>query len=200
VGETNSVEFCVVGLGNPGREYELSWHNVGFRVVDEIAKRSGVSIRRRNFRALTVETRIDRAEVLLMKPETYMNRSGDAVASACEFHAIAPERVIVAYDDVDLPFGRLRLRRGGRSAGHRGIESISASSVGSDFLRVRLGIGRPEADTDLASFVLSPVPLSQEPDLVELVARAADATEAIVARGVEAAMQEFNSMGAGKQE
>jgi PTH1 family peptidyl-tRNA hydrolase len=193
VGETNSVEFCIVGLGNPGREYESSWHNVGFRVVDEIARRSGVSIRRRSFRALTVETRIDRAEVLLMKPETYMNRSGDAVAAACEFYAIAPDRVIVAYDDVDLPFGRLRLRRGGRSAGHRGIESIAASSVGSDFLRVRLGIGRPASAEALASFVLSPVPDGQKTALAELVARAADATGAIISLGLDGAMQEFNA-------
>lgn len=193
VHEDRAIEFCIVGLGNPGREYESTWHNVGFGLVDEIARRSGVSIRRRSFRALTAETAIGRAEVLLLKPETYMNRSGDAVAAACQHHGITADRVLVAYDDVDLPLGRLRLRRGGGSAGHRGVLSIAGSEVGPDFVRIRMGVGRPAGDVDLAAYVLSPIPTADHEVVTRLLARAADAVEAIVDRGLEAAMQEFNA-------
>jgi PTH1 family peptidyl-tRNA hydrolase len=193
VDEGRAIAFCIVGLGNPGREYESTWHNVGFRLVDEIARRSGVSIRRRSFRALTAETRIGRAEVLLLKPETYMNRSGEAVAAACEHHGITPDRVVVGYDDVDLPLGRLRLRCGGSSAGHRGVLSIAESMVGPRFLRVRMGIGRPSEGGDTAAFVLSAVPVTEEPVVRQLVERAADSVTAIVDRGIDAAMREFNA-------
>ena len=185
--------FCIVGLGNPGREYESSWHNVGFRVADEVARRCGVSIRRRCYRALTVETRIGRAEVLLLKPETYMNRSGESVAAACADRGISYDHVVVAYDDADLPLGRLRVRRGGGSAGHRGIASIIEHTQSRDFVRVRLGIGRPAADVDLAEHVLSPVPPAMREPLHRAVSRAADAVESIVVHGVERAMQQFNA-------
>jgi PTH1 family peptidyl-tRNA hydrolase len=185
--------FCIVGLGNPGREYEASWHNVGFRVADEIARRSDVSIRRRCYRALTVETRIGRTEVLLMKPQTYMNRSGESVAAACRDLDIPIERVIVAYDEADLPLGRLRVRRGGGPGGHRGISSIIDETGSREFCRVRLGIGRPaERDADLAEHVLSPIPPDSSDVVVGLVARAADAVGRIVAEGIDVAMREFN--------
>jgi PTH1 family peptidyl-tRNA hydrolase len=185
--------FCIVGLGNPGGEYERSWHNVGFRVVDEVAARCGVSIRRRCYRALTVETRIDRAEVLLMKPETYMNRSGESVAAACEALAIPLERVIVTFDDADLPIGQLRVRGAGGSGGHRGVASIMETMDGGGFARVRLGIGRPPPDvTDLAQYVLSPIPREAEIAVQPLVGRAADAIACIVAEGLDAAMRKFN--------
>jgi PTH1 family peptidyl-tRNA hydrolase len=185
--------FCIVGLGNPGREYEASWHNVGFRVVDEIARRSDVSIRRRCYRALTVETRIGRTEVLLMKPQTYMNRSGDSVAAACNDLDIPIERVIVAYDEADLPLGRLRVRKGGGPGGHRGVSSIIDEVGSRDFCRVRLGVGRPaDRDADLAEHVLSAIPDDMSDVVIGLVARAADAVERIVAEGIDVAMREFN--------
>lgn len=185
--------FCIVGLGNPGREYEASWHNVGFRVADEIARRCDVSIRRRCYRALTVETRIGRTEVLLMKPQTYMNRSGEAVAAACKELDIPIERVIVAYDEADLPLGRLRVRRGGGPGGHRGVSSIIDQTASREFCRVRLGVGRPaDRDADLAEHVLSPIPSDARDVVVGLVARAADAVERIVADGIDVAMREFN--------
>jgi PTH1 family peptidyl-tRNA hydrolase len=185
--------FCIVGLGNPGREYEASWHNVGFRVADEIAKRCHVSIRRRCYRALTVETRIGRTEVLLMKPQTYMNRSGGSVAAACKDLDIPVERVIVVYDEADLPLGRLRVRKGGGPGGHRGVSSIIDETGSRDFCRVRLGIGRPaDRDADLAEHVLSSIPSDATETVVGLVARAADAVERIVTEGIEVAMREFN--------
>ena len=185
--------FCVVGLGNPGREYERSWHNVGFRVVDELAARCGVSIRRRCYRALTAETLIDRAEVLLLKPQDYMNRSGESVAAACLELSIPMDKVVVAFDDADLPLGRLRIRKGGGSAGHRGIASIIEQTGSADFTRVRLGIGRPpDGDADLATYVLSPIPAAAEQAASSLFTRAAQAIERVVTDGVDAAMREFN--------
>ena len=185
--------FCVVGLGNPGREYERSWHNAGFRVVDEVAARCGVSIRRRCYRALTVETLIGRAEVLLVKPQDYMNRSGESVAAACLDLSIPMDKVVVAFDDADLPLGRLRVRRGGGSGGHRGIASIIEKTGSADFVRVRLGIGRPtDPAVELAGYVLSPIPAAAEQAAASLFARAADAIDRIVTNGVDAAMREFN--------
>ncbi len=185
--------FCIVGLGNPGGEYERSWHNVGFRAADEVAARCGVSIRRRCYRALTVETMIDRAEVLLMKPQDYMNRSGDSVAAACEALAIPLERVIVAFDDADLPLGRLRIRRAGGSGGHRGVASIIEAMGSGEFTRIRLGIGRPPPDAgDLAEYVLSPIPIPAEATLTSLIARSADAIARVVTDGIDVAMREFN--------
>jgi PTH1 family peptidyl-tRNA hydrolase len=185
--------FCIVGLGNPGQEYERSWHNVGFRVVDEIAARCGVSIRRRCYRALTVETMIGRAEVLLLKPQDYMNRSGESVAAACRELTIPIERVVVAFDDADLPLGRLRIRKGGGSGGHRGLASIIETTGSAEFVRVRLGIGRPASgDVDLATHVLSPIPPDREAAARELFTRAAEAIEHIVTDGVDAAMRQFN--------
>jgi PTH1 family peptidyl-tRNA hydrolase len=185
--------FCIVGLGNPGQEYEASWHNVGFRVADEIARRCGVSIRRRCYRALTVETLIGRTEVLLMKPQTFMNHSGDSVAAACRELDIPIECVIVAYDEADLPLGRLRLRRGGGPGGHRGVSSIIDETNSREFCRVRLGIGRPaDRDANLADHVLSPIAADARDTVVGLVARAADAVERIVSEGIDIAMREFN--------
>ena len=185
--------FCIVGLGNPGQEYDDSWHNVGFRVVDEVAARCGVSIRRRCYRALTVETLIGRAEVLLMEPQDYMNRSGESVAAACLDRSIPMDKVVVAFDDADLPLGRLRVRRGGGSGGHRGIASIIEKTGSADFVRVRLGIGRPaDQAVALADYVLSPIPADAELAAANLFARAADAIARIVTDGVDAAMQEFN--------
>lgn len=185
--------FCIVGLGNPGQEYDHSWHNVGFRVVDEVAARCGVSIRRRCYRALTVETMIDRAEVLLMKPQVYMNRSGESVAAAVGELGIPMDRVVVTFDDADLPLGLLRVRRGGGSGGHRGIASIIETTGTNEFIRVRLGIGRPPAGApDLASYVLSPIPASAEGIVGPLVARAADAITCVTKEGADAAMRTFN--------
>lgn len=129
-----------------------------------------------------------------MKPQTYMNLSGDSVAAACRDLGIPIERVIVAYDEADLPLGRLRVRQGGGPGGHRGVSSVIDVTGSREFCRVRLGIGRPERDADLAEHVLSPIPAAARDTVVGLVARAADAVERIVGEGIEIAMREFNGV------
>jgi peptidyl-tRNA hydrolase, PTH1 family len=186
--------FCVAGLGNPGEKYSSTRHNLGFRVAEELAESCHTSIRRREFRALTAVVTIGRSEVLLLKPETFMNVSGESVASACKGLGIPPDHVIVVYDDADLAAGRLRVRRGGGAGGHRGVASIIETLGSSDFVRLRLGIGRPPAGRELADWVLEQVSDAERRDLDALVRRAGDAVREVVANGAEQAMQKFNGV------
>ncbi|RMD84930.1 MAG: aminoacyl-tRNA hydrolase [Candidatus Dadabacteria bacterium] len=183
--------YCVAGLGNPGRRYKDTRHNLGFRVVDRLAESRGTSIRREEFDALTAAVEIGRTEVLLLKPQTYMNASGTSVRAACARLGIPGERLIVVCDDTELPLGKVRIRPRGGTGGHRGLASI-VQCLGHDrFVRVRLGVGRP-AEGDLSAYVLS-VPPPEERKVIEaLVARGAEAVEAIVELGIEEAMQRFN--------
>jgi PTH1 family peptidyl-tRNA hydrolase len=185
--------FCVAGLGNPGGKYTSTRHNIGFRVVDRLAEAGSTRIRRREFLALTATIRIDRTEVLLMKPQTYMNRCGRSLEVACRTLGIPSERVIVVVDDADLPAGRVRIRRGGGTGGHRGIASIIEETGSRDFARVRLGIGRPPAGVELADYVLGDLEEQERAALDELVARGAEAVTEIITDGLEAAMQAFNA-------
>jgi len=185
--------FCVAGLGNPGGKYTSTRHNIGFRVVDRLAEAGSTRIRRREFLALTATIRIDRTEVLLMKPQTYMNRCGRSLEVACRTLGIPSERVIVVVDDADLPAGRVRIRRGGGTGGHRGIASIIEETGSRDFARVRLGIGRPPAGVELADYVLGDLDEQERAALDELVARGAEAVTEIITNGLEAAMQAFNA-------
>ncbi len=143
----------LVGLGNPGREHENQRHNVGFMAVDRIRETAGFGPWRRKFRSLASEGRIDGEKVLLLKPQTWMNRSGDAVAEAVRFYKLAPEEVIVFHDELDLAPGRLRVKRGGGHAGHNGLRSIQ-SHIGADFWRVRIGIGHPGDKARVVGWVL----------------------------------------------
>ena len=185
--------FCVAGLGNPGGKYTSTRHNIGFRVVDRLAEAGSTRIRRREFLALTATIRIDRTEVLLMKPQTYMNRCGRSLEVACRTFGIPSERVIVVVDDADLSAGRVRIRRGGGTGGHRGIASIIEETGSRDFARVRLGIGRPPAGVELADYVLGDLEEQERAALDELVARGAEAVTEIITNGLEAAMQAFNA-------
>ena len=185
--------FCVVGLGNPGAEYTGTRHNLGFRVADELAARYDTRIRRRDYSALTATVRIGRTEVLLMKPQTYMNRSGRSVSAACSDLEIPIERVVVVYDDVDLALGRIRVRRGGGAGGHRGVLSIIEEVGGVEFPRVKVGVGRPPEGMPVDEFVLAPLPAAEDELLESAIARAAEAAAAIVSDGVDAAMQRYNS-------
>jgi len=187
--------FCVAGLGNPGRKYSSTRHNLGFRVADQLAESCHTSIRRREFRALTAVIKIGRSEVLLLKPQTFMNLCGESVASACKGLGIPPDQVIVVYDDADLPLGRLRIRRGGGTGGHRGVASIIDDLGSADFVRLRLGIGRPPAGRELADWVLEEVGAGEQQELDELATRAADAVREVVVNGAEQAMQKFNAAG-----
>ena len=141
--QASTLDLLVAGLGNPGREYERTRHNVGWLVLDELALRHGGSFRSK-FSGRLAETRVDDLRVALLKPETYMNESGRSVSAAARFFKLPPEQVLVVHDDVDLPVARLQARLGGGLAGHNGLRSISQALGSSDFLRVRIGVGRPE--------------------------------------------------------
>lgn len=184
--------YCVVGLGNPGESYSQTRHNIGFRVADALAGDLDTDIRRRRYLALTAIGRIGRSEVLVMKPRTFMNLSGSSVRAACHALGIPVHNLIVVYDDVDLPVARLRLRRGGGPGGHRGVESVIEEMQSSEFARVRIGIGRPPRGMETADYVLEPFAAEEEGKIEDAIARAVEAIEAIVTRGIEQAMQTFN--------
>ena len=148
--------YLVIGLGNPGREYAQTRHNAGFLLVDALAARLGVRFRRLQFKALTTDTRYGEAKIILAKPQTYMNLSGQAVGSLMRFYKIPPERLLVAYDDLDLPLGTVRLRPKGGHGGHKGMRSIIERLGTQEFPRLRLGIGRPPGRMDAADYVLQP--------------------------------------------
>src|SRR5438128_6253602 len=186
-----SLDLLVVGLGNPGREYARNRHNVGWLVVDELARRHGGSWRSK-FSGSLAEVRVEGSKLALLKPETYMNESGRSVAAATRFFKVPAESLLVVHDDVDLEPGRLQARRGGGLAGHNGLRSLAQDLGTQEFLRLRIGVGRPGRGDPgpVADWVLSP--FAPEEDVEALVPRAADAVETIAAEGLEAAQSRFN--------
>jgi len=187
----STLDLLVAGLGNPGREYATTRHNAGWMVLDELARRQGGSWRSK-FSGQLAEIRLDGARLALVKPETYMNESGRSIAAAARFFKTPVESVLVVHDDVDLEEGRLQARLGGGLAGHNGLRSIAQALGSQEFVRLRVGVGRPGrgdrrsvADYVLASF-------ERETDVDALVARSADAVETVVRDGLEAAQQRFN--------
>ena len=187
----SSLDLLVVGLGNPGREYANHRHNVGRMVVDELARRHGGSWKGK-FSGRLAEVRLDGHRVGLLEPETYMNDSGRSVAAAARFFKLEPDAVLVVHDEIDFEHGRLQARLGGGLAGHNGLRSIASHLRTSDFLRLRIGVGRPgrgdprtPADYVLSNFV-------PEDDAEALVGRAADAVETLDAVGLEQAQAQFN--------
>ena len=184
--------WIVVGLGNPGRRYERTRHNVGFRVVDRLAARWEIGVEREAHRALVGEARRGDERVLLVKPQTFMNASGESVTSLRRFYRLSPERLVVVHDDVDLPVGRVRIRRGGRAGGNRGVESLLASLGDEGLLRIKVGVGRPATGPVPAEYVLG-VPRQEEAaELAAAEERAADAVELLLAEGPERAMNCIN--------
>jgi PTH1 family peptidyl-tRNA hydrolase len=186
--------YCIVGLGNPGQSYYATRHNVGFRLADRLAEEHGTHIRRTEFGALTATIMVGRTEVLIMKPQQYMNRSGEAVAAALSAINIPVDRLVVAYDDADLPLGRVRLRAQGGGGGHRGVESIIDAVGSGDFSRIRLGIGRPDRERELADFVLEEFSAAELAGVELLIERGAGAAQTTVAQGLTAAMQIYNGL------
>jgi peptidyl-tRNA hydrolase, PTH1 family len=182
--------WLIVGLGNPGHEYERSRHNLGFLVADELARRRRGRISDRAARSLTGRVRLGDRELVLAKPQTMMNLSGQAVKALRAKFTVPLDRVLIVHDDLDLPFGRLRIRRGGSSAGNHGMDSVIASLGTKDVIRFRVGIGRPPGDG--VDYVLSPFTESERVQLPEIVARVADAVEVAVEHGLERAMTDFN--------
>jgi peptidyl-tRNA hydrolase, PTH1 family len=187
----STLDLLVAGLGNPGREYAATRHNIGWMVLDELARRHDGSWRSK-FSGQLAETRVDGARVALLKPETYMNESGRSIRTAARFFKTPVAGILVVHDDVDLDEGRLQARLGGGLAGHNGLRSIAQELGSRDFPRLRIGVGRPGRGDprSVADFVLSP--FSPETDVEGLVARSADAVEALLSQGLEAAQQRFN--------
>ena len=187
----STLDLLVVGLGNPGRQYERTRHNVGWLVVDELARRLGGSFRSK-FSGALAEVRAGERRLALLKPETYMNESGRSVGAAARFFKVEPEALLVVHDDVDLEPGRLQARRGGGLAGHNGLRSLADHLGSQEFVRLRIGVGRPgRGDPRSVSYwVLADFAADEDPDA--LVARAADAVEVTVAEGLEAAQARFN--------
>lgn len=186
----------IVGLGNPGPEYENTRHNAGFLVLDRLAKRHGIPVRKKLRGALVGEGLLGGERVALAKPQTYMNLSGDAVAGLIHWYKLSPAEVIVVYDDKDLPPGRIRVRPGGGPAGHRGMASVLAALGTQEVARVRVGIGRePEGQRDDRGigYVLAPFSKEERAVVEEALERAAEAVETLVAEGVERAMLRFNA-------
>jgi peptidyl-tRNA hydrolase, PTH1 family len=189
--QASTLDLLVAGLGNPGREYERTRHNVGWLVADELARRHGGSFRSK-FSGRLAETRLDDLRLALLKPETYMNESGRSLAAAARFFKVEPPALLVVHDDVDLDAGRLQARRGGGLAGHNGLRSIAQALGTQDFLRLRIGVGRPGRGDrrPVADYVLSP--FEPEEDVDELVSRSADAVEALARDGLERTQSRYN--------
>jgi PTH1 family peptidyl-tRNA hydrolase len=181
----------IVGLGNPGITYERTRHNVGFRVLDRLAEINHILISTKRFKSLYGVGRIDSERVILIKPMTLMNRSGDAVKKALHFFQVGMEDLIVIHDDLDLPFGRMRFKQRGGDGGHQGVRSIVESVGKNTFLRLKIGIGRPPRGMDPADYVLTPFDEIQLSDLVQIVSRAAEALKVVVLEGLGTAMNRY---------
>ena len=187
------VGWLVVFLGNPGLKYTDTRHNAGFMTGDALAKSLGVSINRARFQALVGECTIGQERVLLMKPQTYMNLSGDAAIQAVNFYKIPPEHVLVISDEISLPIGRLRVRTKGSAGGHNGLKSLIARLGTEDFPRIRLGVGAPpHPDYDMADWVLSSFRNQDAEDMAKAVSRAAEAVVCYITDGPDKAMNKFN--------
>lgn len=196
--------WLLVGLGNPGPTYASHRHNVGYLVVDELARRAGVRFTATGqLRAETAQTRLTVAgigglgaeaeQLVLLKSRTYMNESGQAVGKAAGYFKIRPEQVVVIHDELDIDFGQIRLKFGGGDNGHNGLKSIRSALGTGDFFRVRFGIGRPPGRQPAADYVLSPFPSAMAADLAVEISRCADAVEALLTAGLDEAQSRFNS-------
>jgi len=190
----------VVGLGNPGAQYQDNRHNLGFMVVDELVARARASAPRAKFGAELVEGTLGGQRVLFCKPMEFMNVSGQAVRQVAGFHKIPAASVVVVHDELDVPFGRLKLGAGGGHGGHNGLRSLIADLGNPGFARVRVGIGRPLPGRDAADYVLTDFSRAEAKELPELRMLAADAVEAIIADGVTAAMNRFNGKAPSQQD
>ena len=187
------VSWLVVGLGNVGDKYENTRHNVGFEVADELAGRARVPLQKLKYRALTNTVEIGGEKVLLMKPVTYMNLSGEAVRQAADFYKVAPDHVLVVSDDVSLPVGRLRIRKSGSAGGHNGLKNIIQQLGTDQFPRLKVGVGeKPHPDYDLADWVLGKFVGEDKKTIDAAIKRAADAVECYIQDGPDKAMSRFN--------
>ncbi len=197
-------EFLLVGLGNPGSRYADTRHNVGFMVIDRFAKSIGAPPYKEKFSGQFSRARHAGSNVNLLKPTTFMNLSGQSVVSAANFYRIPPENLIIIHDELDLPLGTIRLKEGGGTGGHKGLASVQEQLGKSNFIRIRLGIGRPESDeedltrersSNISNYVLDNFTKQEEGVLVKILSRSDEAVECVMRRGITAAMNEFNKRG-----
>jgi PTH1 family peptidyl-tRNA hydrolase len=185
--------WLVVGLGNPGERYESTRHNLGARVLERIAERLGERFRKARFIPLRVaEAKADGSRLWLVRPLTFMNVSGPPVASFARRHRVGPDRIVVCHDEIDIRFGELRLKRGGSTAGHRGVDSLCRALHATDFYRVRLGVGRPPGRKEPADHVLEPFAKAEREDVDMLIDDAAEAVLTLIRGGLAAAQDRFN--------
>jgi PTH1 family peptidyl-tRNA hydrolase len=186
--------LLVVGLGNPGERYAQTRHNVGFLAVERLLERCGGAPFREKFSGRLAQIELAGDKLLVLEPQTFMNESGQSVGPALAFHRLAPSDLVVVHDELDLPFGDLRLKQGGGDAGHRGLRSVTAHVGSSDYARLRIGIGRPppEFQGDIVDFVLQGFPLADRAELSKVLDRAAEAIELVAEKGLPSAMNQIN--------
>ena len=190
----SKYDYIIVGLGNPGAKYEMTRHNAGFLAIDLLAIEEGFDVKRLKHHSLVAETTISGKKCLVMKPQTMMNNSGEAVGEASKFYKIPPERIIVLYDDISLDVGKTRIRRKGSAGGHNGIKSIIAHLGSEDFPRVKIGVGKkPNPEYDLVSWVLGRFPKELEGDLKSALENTVNAVRLLVNDNIDEAMNRYNS-------
>ncbi len=191
----STVDWLIVGLGNPGPEYEKTRHNVGFRALELLAKEAGVKVDRAKFRALTHTAELAGQRVLLVKPQTFMNNSGEAVQLAAMFYKVPISHILVLSDDISLPVGKIRVRPEGSAGGHNGLKSIISRLGSQDFPRVKIGVGaKPHPDYDLADWVLSRFPAEEEKALAPALEHAAGAVLELIQNGPQSAAAKYNGL------
>lgn len=187
--------YLIAGLGNPGREYDMTRHNIGFEVIDYIAYKHKIKVKKLKFKGLYQKAELDGEDVILLKPQTYMNLSGESIRDFAAFYKIPPEKIIVISDDVYLDEGRIRIRKNGSAGGHNGLKSIIYQLDSDNFIRIRVGVGKKqEEEQELADFVLSRFTKKQIPVLEQSIINAADAVSEIIKNGTESAMNRFNGV------
>ncbi len=185
--------YLIAGLGNPGRKYVDNRHNVGFRCVEQLAASHGFSFNKRQKKARLALGTVNDFSLILVKPRTFMNKSGQAVAPLVQFYKVPLERLLLIYDDLDLPLGAIRLRPSGGSGGHRGVRSVIRQLGSREFVRLRIGIGRPPGRMDPADYVLQDFSASEEEVLIQVLDLALDVIETWLVEGIETAMSQYNS-------
>jgi peptidyl-tRNA hydrolase, PTH1 family len=190
--DNQPAPFLLVGLGNPGREYRETRHNIGFMLIDKLCKSAGLSLSRVQSKALVATGQIDGRRVVLAKPQTFMNLSGQAVSGLVRFYKVPFDQILIAHDDLDLPLGTLRMRPGGGSAGQKGIASTIQQLGTQEFGRMRLGIGRPPGQMDPAAYVLQGFTSGEQTVLDLLLGRAVEAVRVFIGEGIEQAMNLYN--------
>ena len=190
--KSSAVDWLIVGLGNPGQKYEHTRHNMGFLTVDLLAEKAGVKLNKVKFKSAFNILSFAGCKCLVMKPQTYMNLSGEAVREAAQFYKIPPQRVLVIYDDVSLPVGKLRVRPSGSAGGHNGIKNIIAHLGTQEFPRIKIGTGAPGEGGDMIDWVIGVPSQAERKILVESFERAVEAAECIISDGCQKAMNRFN--------